>query len=74
LPAAKRGWWREAACLGFDRLYFSTGRTSQAIAVAICGTFPMRGECEADVRLTERAGPRFGVMAGFTPEQRVTWR
>jgi hypothetical protein len=67
------GWKAMADCRGRTRLFYSDTGASQRIAIAICKACPVRQQCEAEVRATERADNRFGVIAGFTANQRDHW-
>jgi len=67
-------WWSQAVCRGQQALFYSERRVDQAQAVAICRTCPVLSECESETRSVEVSGRRFGVRAGYTPEQRKGWK
>jgi hypothetical protein len=79
LPVVQRGrrvtdWSEAAACRGLLPLFYSDDPFSRGVALAICRECRVRGDCELETRRVERgAWTRFGVRAGFTPEERRGW-
>ena len=63
------------ACRDRSQLFFSGASFDQELAVAICKReCTVRVECEAETRVLETlVQDRFGVRAGYTPEQRRGW-
>lgn len=71
-------WRRAASCArpGVDpELFFplDLGASSSAVAVArqMCAGCPVRARCFDDVMSTEDPARRWGVYAGFTPDERT---
>jgi Transcription factor WhiB len=67
------GWWEQASCRGCTALFYRNDRMSQMVAASICQSCPVLAECEVETRRIEMSGRRFGVRAGFTPEERAAW-
>jgi predicted RecB family nuclease len=67
-------WDADAACRGRGQLFFSEDEFSQRLAQAICRDCPVRPQCEAEARAVESPGLRYGVIGGYTPEERARWR
>jgi hypothetical protein len=65
-------WVQLAACRGHDtRLWFSTDRFDQAVAVAVCRRCPVRVQCLAEAVKLEADGQPFGVRGGLTAAERA---
>ena len=71
-------WHDRAACRAVDReLFFADPRSREQIIAAkqICDGCPVRSACLADVLAWERPAYRYGVVGGFSAEERRRlWR
>jgi hypothetical protein len=47
---------------------FATDEFSERLAIAVCRACEVQPQCLDDVRTTEPAGIRYGVVAGLTPD------